>query len=60
MNFEFLSRTFLFQGTSPEETQHMLSCLNAEPKSYPKGSVICQVGEPDESYGTCAVRQCSY
>ena len=45
MNFEFLSRTFLFQGTSPEETQHMLSCLNAEPKSYPKGSVICQVGD---------------
>lgn len=33
MNFEFLSRTFLFQGTSPEETQHMLSCLNAEPKA---------------------------
>ena len=51
MNFEFLSRTFLFQGTSPEETQHMLSCLNAEPKNYPKGSVICQVGEQMKAMG---------
>ena len=51
MNFEFLSRTFLFQGTSPEETQHMLSCLNAEPKSYPKGSVICQVGDQMKALG---------
>ena len=51
MNFEFLSRTFLFQGTSPEETQHMLSCLNAEPKSYPKGSVICQVGDQMKAMG---------
>ena len=60
MNFEFLSRTFLFQGTSPEETQHMLSCLNAEPKNYPKGKRNLSGWGADESYGTCAVRQCSY
>ena len=51
MNYEFLSRTFLFQGTSPKETEHMLSCLNAEPRSYKKGSVICQVGDQVKAMG---------
>ena len=45
MNYEFLSRTFLFQGTSPEETKHMLSCLKATPQSYAKGSTIWQEGD---------------
>ena len=45
MNYEFLSRTFLFQGTSPEETKHMLSCLKATPQSFAKGSTIWQVGD---------------
>ena len=53
MNYEFLSRTFLFQGTSPEETKHMLSCLKATPQSFAKGSTIWQVG-PGEDDGTCA------
>lgn len=51
MNFEFLSRTFLFQGTSTTETQHMLSCLNAEPKNYSKGSVVFQVGDQMKAMG---------
>ena len=51
MNYEFLSRTFLFQGTSPEETKHMLSCLKATPQSYAKGSTIWQVGDQVKTMG---------
>ena len=51
MNYEFLSRTFLFQGTSPEETKHMLSCLKATPQSYAKGSTIWQVGDQVKMMG---------
>lgn len=51
MNYEFLSRTFLFQGTSPEETKHMLSCLKATPQSYAKGSTIWQVGDQVKAMG---------
>lgn len=51
MNYEFLSRTFLFQGTSPEETKHMLSCLKATPQSFAKGSTIWQVGDQVKMMG---------
>ena len=51
MNYEFLSRTFLFQGTSPEETKHMLSCLKATPQSFTKGSTIWQVGDQVKMMG---------
>ena len=51
MNYEFLSRTFL-QGTSPEETKHMLSCLKATCKSCAgKGSTIWQVGDQVKMMG---------
>ena len=51
MNFEFLSRTFLFQGTSPKETEHMLSCLCAEERSYEKGNPIFQAGDQIQAMG---------
>ena len=47
----FFPGLFLFQGTSPEETKHMLSCLKATPQSYAKGSTIWQVGDQVKTMG---------
>jgi len=41
----FLSKTVLFRGTTPQEVQTMLSCLNAETKRFQRGDVICRAGD---------------
>lgn len=37
MDFYKLSKTVLFQGATPEETEQMLSCLKAGKRKYKKG-----------------------
>ena len=51
MDKNFLSKTILFQGISPDEVQGMLGCLGGETKSYRKGNVIYHMGEIIHSIG---------
>lgn len=51
MDFEFLSKTPLFHGASPDEVSSMLNCLGAEKRSYGKGEVIYRAGSPAETMG---------
>ena len=45
MDYEFLSNTRLFRGTSPQEARQMLSCLAAVTRAYQKGETICRASE---------------
>lgn len=45
MDFYKLSKTVLFQGTTPEETEQMLSCLKAGKRKYKKEEMIYRAGE---------------
>ena len=51
MNYDFLSKTVLFRGSSPEEISSMLSCLGAVEKTTAKGEVIYRAGTPAETMG---------
>ena len=51
MDHLFLSRTILFRGASPEEVQAMLTCLQAEVRSYAKGQVIYHAGDTVSAMG---------
>lgn len=51
MNYEFLSRTFLFQGTSPEETKHMLSLSESHSAKLCQGQHDLAGGRPGEDEG---------
>ncbi len=46
MNFDFLADTALFKDVSPSDLKSMLHCLEAEEKSYEKGSTILHAGNP--------------
>ena len=45
MDFYKLSKTVLFQGATPEETEQMLSCLQAGKRKYKKEEMIYRAGE---------------
>lgn len=45
MDFYKLSKTVLFRGQTPEETEQMLSCLKAGKRKYKKEEMIYRVGE---------------
>lgn len=45
MDTLFLSKTVLFRGTTPQEIQSMLQCLQAEEKWFKKGAVIYRTGD---------------
>lgn len=51
MNFLYLSKTALFQGSTAEETEKILSCLGAEEKHYRKEEIICHMGDTVTSLG---------
>lgn len=51
MDYLFLAKTPLFRGTTPEEVQTMLSCLQAERKTYKKGELIYRMGDIVHSMG---------
>lgn len=45
MNFIQVSKSALFQGTTPEDTEAMLKCLEAREKQFQKGETIYYVGD---------------
>jgi len=45
MDYNFLSKTILFKGASPEETEAMLTCLKATKRAYKKGDIIYHSGD---------------
>ena len=51
MDYYFLSKTILFRGTSPEEIEAMLGCLNAETRWFQRGSAIYHAGDVITSIG---------
>lgn len=51
MNFLYLSKTALFQGSTAEETEKILSCLGAGEKHYRKEEIICHMGDTVTSLG---------
>ncbi|MDO5107592.1 MAG: Crp/Fnr family transcriptional regulator [Coriobacteriaceae bacterium] len=48
---EFLSRTPLFAGSSPEEVSAMLGCLDARKRSYEQGARIHRMGDVIKTVG---------
>lgn len=51
VNPEFLCKTSLFQGVTPQEVTTMLGCLAAQPKTYEKGELVWMEGNPVTSVG---------
>ncbi len=51
MDYSFLAKTVLFQGTAPEDIRSMLACLDAEEKQFPKNAVIFHAGNTVRSLG---------
>ena len=51
MNLQFLSNTTLFRGLQTDEIRSVLTCINAQEKSYRKGEVLCRAGESVSSMG---------
>lgn len=51
MDYSFLSKTILFRGSTPEETEKMLTCLGAEQKQFSKNAVIYHAGDTVQSMG---------
>ena len=51
MDYHFLSKTILFRGLTAEEINGMLSCLGAETRECPRGSVIFHAGDVVHSMG---------
>ena len=45
MDSIFLSKSALFNGCAADEITNMLGCLNAERRSFHRGSIIYQAGE---------------
>lgn len=51
MDYTFLSKTILFRGATPEETEKMLTCLGAEQKHFSKNAIIYHTGDTVQSMG---------
>ena len=51
MDYLFLSNTMLFRGTTPDEVQAMLGCLQAEQKTFQKGEMIYRMGDAVPAMG---------
>lgn len=51
MDFNFLSETILFRGTTVNEIEIMLGCLGSFTKNYQKGDVIYRNGERTRHLG---------
>lgn len=51
MDGEFLTKTVLFRGATPQEVEQMLSCLGAQRRVFPKGAYVYHAGEPVRALG---------
>ena len=41
MDYQFLSRTALFQGSEPDQVKEMMKCFYAREKHYHKARLSC-------------------
>lgn len=51
MKYAFLAQTPLFQGTSPQEIETMLTCLGSDLRSYERGQIIYRAGDVVHALG---------
>lgn len=51
MDHTFLSNTPLFRGIAPQDVEAMLTCLQAEQRTYPRGASILQAGNTTRFIG---------
>lgn len=51
MDFEFLSKSILFSGTTPEDIKNMLTCLGAEERHFKKDAIIYNLGDTVKTMG---------
>lgn len=51
MNYEFISKTAIFRGINPQETEAMLSCLQGYTKKYKKGEYVYRAGSHVQAMG---------
>ena len=45
MDYQFLSRTALFQGSEPEQVKEMMKCFYARERHYRKGEIVLYMGD---------------
>ena len=45
MDYQFLSRTALFQGSEPDQVKEMMKCFYAREKHYHKGEIVLYMGD---------------
>ena len=51
MDYQFLASTRLFHGSTPQEVEAMLTCLQASKKTYARGEMILRAGDTARSIG---------
>ena len=51
MDYVFLSKTVLFRGMIPNDIESLLTCMNAQVKSYSKGDIVFNVGDYVKAMG---------
>lgn len=51
MEFDFLCRTALLNGLTPEEITDLMKCLGAERRTYEKNHIVYHAGETAEELG---------
>lgn len=51
MDYRFLENTLLFHGVSPMDIQEMLTCLEADKKTFKKGEIIYHIGDAVHAMG---------
>jgi len=51
MDYIFLSKMILFKGMTPADIESLLTCMNAQIKSYSRGDIVYNVGDYVKSMG---------
>lgn len=46
-----LQKNILFKDSTPDEIEHMLNCLQAQTKDFPKGTYVYNVNEKSSKFG---------
>ena len=46
-----LQKNILFKDSTPDEIEHMLNCLQAQTKDFPKGTNVYNVNEKSSKFG---------
>lgn len=45
MDYQFLSKTILFQGSDPKQVEEMMKCFYAREKHFHKGEMVLYMGD---------------